>query len=126
LSALGTDTICRTGHANYPPRVWLPAVPDGNGDMYGRRLTGGRDVVERSYEIHVRGEIPSDALSEFEGMTTFVEPAETVLSGVVEDQAALQGVIARIHALGLELVEVRRLPNATTTPPVPPSGQAHR
>jgi hypothetical protein len=83
-------------------------------------------VVERCYEIHVRGEIPSEALAEFEGLTTFVEPAETVLSGVVEDQAALQGILARIQALGLELVEVRRLSGTDAPPPGPPSAQAHR
>jgi hypothetical protein len=33
-----------------------------------------------------------------------------VLSGVVPDQAALHGVLSRIEAMGLELVEVRRLP----------------
>jgi hypothetical protein len=36
---------------------------------------------------------------------------ETVLAGPVEDQAALHGLIRRIEALGLELIEVRRLPN---------------
>jgi hypothetical protein len=36
---------------------------------------------------------------------------ETVLAGPVEDQAALHGLIRRIEALGLELIEVRRLPS---------------
>jgi hypothetical protein len=74
-------------------------------------------VPERWYEIHVRGEIPSEALAEFEGMTTVLEPAETVFSGVVADQAALQGILARVQALGLELVEVRRLPGSGAPPP---------
>jgi hypothetical protein len=85
------------------------------------RLTGGLDVVERWYEIHVRGELPAEVLAEFKGMTALLEPAETVISGVVEDQAALQGVLARIQALGLELVEVRRLPSSGTAPPAPPA-----
>ena len=38
------------------------------------------------------------------------EPVETVLHGPVRDQAELHGLIDRIRALGLELVEVRRLP----------------
>jgi len=33
-----------------------------------------------------------------------------VLHGVLPDQAALHGVLAQIEALGLELLEVRRLP----------------
>jgi hypothetical protein len=34
---------------------------------------------------------------------------ETVLTGLLEDRAALFGVIAQIEALGLELLEVRQL-----------------
>jgi hypothetical protein len=83
-------------------------------------------VVKRWYEIHVRGEIPTEAKAEFEGMTTILEPAETVISGVVEDQAALQGILARVQALGLELVEVRRLPGTGGPPTAPPPTQAHR
>ena len=35
---------------------------------------------------------------------------DTVLTGTLADQAALNGVLAEIEALGLELLEVRRLP----------------
>ncbi|HEY9378373.1 MAG TPA: hypothetical protein VIQ02_14925 [Jiangellaceae bacterium] len=80
---------------------------------------------DRWYEIHVRGQIPSDALAEFEGMSAYIEPAETVISGIVEDQAALHGLLARVHALGLELVEVRRVPDSDVPPSEPPA-QAHR
>jgi len=34
----------------------------------------------------------------------------TALTGALPDQAALFGVLAEIEALGLELLEVRRLP----------------
>jgi len=34
---------------------------------------------------------------------------DTLLGGALADQAALHGVLARIEALGLELLEVRRL-----------------
>ena len=33
-----------------------------------------------------------------------------MLSGPIEDQAALHGLLRRIESLGLELVEVRRFP----------------
>jgi hypothetical protein len=36
---------------------------------------------------------------------------ETVLHGPVRDQAELHGIIERVQALGLELMEVRRLPD---------------
>lgn len=69
-------------------------------------------VPSRSFEIHVRGPLPVGALEEFEGLTAKVVPAETVLTGVLADQAALYGVLTRLQALGLELVEVRRLSDA--------------
>jgi hypothetical protein len=51
------------------------------------------------------------ALAEgFEGLQADVQPVETVLHGEVVDQAALHGLLDRIQAYGLELIEVRRLP----------------
>jgi hypothetical protein len=35
---------------------------------------------------------------------------DTVLTGMLDDAAALYGVIVELEALGLELIEVRRLP----------------
>jgi hypothetical protein len=63
-----------------------------------------------SYEIRIRGRLTEPLLSSFEGMSTAIEPVETVLHGPVRDQAELHGLLDRIQALGLELLEVRRLP----------------
>jgi hypothetical protein len=65
-----------------------------------------------SYEIRIKGRLSDSLLAVFEGLTANVEPVETVLHGPVQDQAALYGLLDRIQALGLELVEVRRLPDA--------------
>jgi hypothetical protein len=51
-----------------------------------------------------------------------VEPVETVIHGPVQDQAALYGLLDQIQALGLELVEVRRLPDTPADPEVPRPG----
>ena len=53
---------------------------------------------------------------EFGGLKVSVEPAETVLSGTLADQSALLGLLVRIHGLGLQLLQVRRLtdPDATS------------
>ena len=62
------------------------------------------------YEIRVRGRLSPALLTRFEGLDATVEPVETLLHGPVADQAALHGMIHLINALGLELLEVRRLP----------------
>ena len=66
---------------------------------------------DASYQIRVRGRISPALLESFEGMESEIEPVETVLHGPVRDQAELHGLIDRIQALGLELIEVRRLPS---------------
>ena len=38
-----------------------------------------------------------------------MQGGDTVLTGALADQAALYGVLAEVEALGLELIEVRRL-----------------
>ena len=48
--------------------------------------------------------------SAFSGLRARAEGGDTVLTGVLADQAARQGVLAGPEALGLELIEVRRLP----------------
>jgi len=66
-------------------------------------------VSGKAYEIHVRGALCPEALEELDELEATVVPAETIFSGVVPDQAALYGVLNRLQALGLELVEVRRM-----------------
>ena len=63
-----------------------------------------------SYEIRIRGRLSRTLTAEFEqlDLTATPQPVETVLRGEVEDQAALHGLLRRIEAFGLELVEVRR------------------
>ena len=67
-------------------------------------------MTARYYEIRVCGHIPPDDLVEFENVTAVVQSGETVLRGRVIDQAGLQGILLRLHALGLDLIEVRRGP----------------
>jgi hypothetical protein len=42
-------------------------------------------------------------------MVSRQQGAETVLTGLLPDRSALYGVLAEIEALGLELIELRRL-----------------
>jgi hypothetical protein len=64
-----------------------------------------------SYEIRIKGRLSDSLLGAFEGLTATVEPVETVLHGPVQDQSSLHGLLDRIQSLGLELVEIRRLPD---------------
>jgi hypothetical protein len=65
---------------------------------------------DRLYEIRVRGRLSEATLASFDGMTAGVAPAQTVLRGTVPHEARLHQLLRRVEALGLELVEVRRLP----------------
>jgi len=69
----------------------------------------GVRVQSSRYEFRIRGRIGERLLSTFGGFDAEVQPPETILRGAVADQAALHGVLERIEALGLELVEVRQL-----------------
>jgi hypothetical protein len=63
------------------------------------------------YEIRVEGHLTDRWSDWFEGLAIRNDPnGETRLSGELVDQAALFGVLARIHALNLTLLSVLRLP----------------
>jgi hypothetical protein len=61
------------------------------------------------YEIRVRGHLGETLLSAFPGLRAEMHGGETLLTGPLLDQAALHGVLDQVEALGLELLEVRRL-----------------
>ena len=61
------------------------------------------------YTICIRGRLGATALSAFPAMVCELKGGETVLTGLVEDRSALHGVLAQIEALGLDLLEVRRI-----------------
>jgi hypothetical protein len=69
-----------------------------------------RDPQPLNYRICVRGRLGKTICSAFPGLEARTRGNATMLTGVLADQAALYGVLAEIEALGLELIEVRRLP----------------
>jgi hypothetical protein len=73
-----------------------------------------------SYEIRIKGRLTDSLLAAFEGLTATVEPVETVLHGPLEDQSSLHRLLERVQSLGLELVEIRRLPGSDEEPPPRP------
>jgi hypothetical protein len=69
----------------------------------------GAAVRPSYYEIRVVGALPPEALLDYERLTASVEPVETVLHGPLLDQAALNGLLARLETLGVQILEVRRV-----------------
>ena len=72
-------------------------------------------LSENRYWIVVTGGLSTAAREGFEGWKIEPAGADTALTGDM-DQAALHGVLERIHWLGLTLVEVRRLHRPHTPP----------
>jgi len=70
-----------------------------------------RDPRRQSYEICVRGHLGATMLRAFPALAPQRRGEDTLLTGCLADQAAVYGVIAKLEALGLELVELRRLPS---------------
>ena len=70
-------------------------------------------MADTRYEIRIRGRVSAAVLQTFEAMDSDVEPVETILHGPVRDQAELHGLLRRLQSLGLELIEVRRLPETS-------------
>jgi hypothetical protein len=69
-----------------------------------------RDPLPQQYQIRIRGRIGETIRSAFPELEVHAEDDNTLLTGTLADQAALYGVIAEAEGLGLELLEVRRLP----------------
>ena len=61
------------------------------------------------YTIRIEGRLGATALSAFPTMAAKLTGGETVLTGVLEDRSAVFGVLLQIEALGLELIELRRI-----------------
>ena len=62
------------------------------------------------YEIRLEGLIPENWSGWFEGLTiqqAFDE--ETILRGVLADQAAMLGILTKIHSLNIKILTVTRV-----------------
>lgn len=68
------------------------------------------DPSPHRYLIRIRGRLGETMCSAFPALQAHASAGNTVLTGPLPDSAALHGVLAEIEALGLELLELRRLP----------------
>lgn len=64
-------------------------------------------MAQLVYELSFKGAASDTLVAAFEGCGVTTTHGITVVRSEVPDQAALQGLINRIHALGLELLDLR-------------------
>jgi hypothetical protein len=66
-----------------------------------------------TYQICLGVRLTPDRANWFDGMTiTYDDTRHTLMTGVLSDQAALHGVLAKIRDMGLPLISVTRLNSA--------------
>jgi hypothetical protein len=78
-------------------------------ETHGAQRTRGN----KAYRIVVRAEIGERFAATFEGMEIKIAEGRTTITGEVIDQSHLHGILDRINALGLELVSVQPVPEAS-------------
>ena len=72
------------------------------------------EATTARYEIRIRGTVGEDVSTGLEPLTVDSHRGETILHGEIADQAALHGVLDVLYEHGLQLLEVRRLPEPAT------------
>jgi hypothetical protein len=87
----------------------------GGGVGAGGEGCGG--MATARYAFRIRGRASDEALAALREeleveVEVHPEPTSTAIRGWLPDQAALYGMLTRIRLLGLELLEVRRLPRS--------------
>ena len=77
-----------------------------------------------AYEVHVAGELSETDVAELRAevgeLYVTTEPVRTLITGHVSDQAALVGLLDQLHALGLKVWELRRIPEPEAALEKPP------
>lgn len=79
----------------------------GKTSQEGLQLTSEERDPLQVYEIRVRGHLGTKMLRAFPAFDARPQGKDTLLTGRLPDQAAVYGVIAKLEALGLELLELR-------------------
>ena len=76
-------------------------------------------ALPHQYEIRLSGHLPTRWEASFDGFRlTRDNDGTTVLRGAIADQAALHGVLRKVRDLGVPLISVTQVPDATSVAPV--------
>jgi hypothetical protein len=76
---------------------------------------GVMDQAPAPYMIRIDGHLGATVLFAFPALAPRHHGEQTVLTGLL-DRSALYGVLAEIEALGLDLLEIRKLTQEGTSP----------
>jgi len=86
------------------PRLNGNAIDTGDHDARSSQSEG------RFFEIHVKGHLSSEWSDWLEGMEVkLLDNGEMILFGTIVDQAALMGILNKVHRLNLTLLSVRAI-----------------
>ena len=66
-----------------------------------------KELDQTFYEIQVKGYLDARWTELFDGMDIACQNNVTTISGMVADQAALHGLLARVRDYGLVLISVK-------------------
>ena len=70
--------------------------------------------MSSQYQIRVKGHLDPKLSVWFGDLTiTLTADGDTLLTGIVIDQAALYGVVARCRDMGMTLISINRLPEGS-------------
>jgi hypothetical protein len=71
----------------------------------------GKQIFPLNYRIHLQGHLDHRWSDWFSGFKIEHTEGDTILIGVVADQSALHGILAKIRDLGLPILLVENLDN---------------
>ena len=66
-----------------------------------------KEIDKAYYEIRVKGYLDARWNELFDGMTIDWKDNVTTISGIVADQSALHGLLARVRDYGLVLISIK-------------------
>ena len=66
-----------------------------------------KELDQTFYEIQVKGYLDTRWTELFDGMNIACQNNVTTISGIVADQAALHGLLARVRDYGLTLISIK-------------------
>ena len=72
-----------------------------------------KELDRTFYEIQVKGYLDARCHELFDGMVIGWKNGVTTISGMVPDQAALHGLLARVRDYGLVLISIKAFPEQT-------------